>query len=242
MLITEEALKLAVPKCVLKRHISKTIVATARPESILMSIHAQLLAMLLFSLMPIAHAEEIGVVGPTYDIAEPDLLEVIQSRLGRMEKAGELARKQGEYRDRVVGAIEKPKPVPGLKATAAKRTYFVDPTWTLDRDIRGADGAFLFARGLKVNPLDHVSLREKLVFFDGRDRRQVSFARQLLRNQDRAVKPILVAGEPLNLMRDWKRQVFYDQGGTLVRRLGIHQVPAVVTQDGKRLRVDEVLP
>lgn len=62
-----------------------------------MSIHAQLLAMLLFSLMPIAHAEELGVVGPTYDIAEPDLLEVIQSRLGRMEKTGELARKQGEY-------------------------------------------------------------------------------------------------------------------------------------------------
>jgi len=231
-----------VPKCARKRRISKAIVATARPESILMSIHAQLLAMLLFSLMPIAHAEELGVVGPTYDIAEPDLLEVIQSRLGRMEKSGELARKQGEYRDRVVGAIEKPKPVPGLKATAAKRTYFIDPTWTLDRDIRGADGALLFARGLKVNPLDHVSLREKLVFFDGRDRRQVTFVRQLLRNQDRAVKPILVAGEPLNLMRDWKRQVFYDLGGTLVRRLGIHQVPAVVTQDGKRLRVDEVLP
>ena len=242
VLITEDALKLAVPKCARKRRISKAIVATARPESILMSIHAQLLAMLLFSLMPIAHAEELGVVGPTYDIAEADLLEVIQSRLGRMEKSGDLARKQGEYRDRVVGAIEKPKPVPGLKATAAKRTYFIDPTWTLDRDIRGADGALLFARGLKVNPLDHVSLREKLVFFDGRDRRQVSFARQLLRNQDRAVKPILVAGEPLNLMRDWKRQVFYDQGGTLVRRLGIHQVPAVVTQDGKRLRVDEVLP
>lgn len=212
------------------------------PRINLMLIHPHLFAILLFSLSPIAHAEELGVVGPTYDIAEPDLLEVIQSRLGRMEKTGELARKQAEYRDHVVGAIEKPKPVPGLKTTAAKRTYFIDPTWTLDRDIRGADGALLFARGLKVNPLDHTSLREKLIFFDGRDRRQISFAKQLLRNQDRAVKPIMVAGEPLNLMRDWKRQVFYDQGGTLVRRLGIRQVPAVVIQDGKRLRVDEVLP
>ncbi len=207
-----------------------------------MLIHPHLFAILLFSLSPIAHAEELGIVGPAYDIAESDLLEVIQSRLNQMEKSGELARKQGEYRDRVVGAIEKPKPVPGLKATAAKRTYFIDPTWTLDRDIRSADGALLFARGLKVNPLDHTSLREKLVFFDGRDRRQASFAKQLLRNQDRAVKPIMVAGEPLNLMRDWKRQVFYDQGGTLVRRLGIRQVPAVVIQDGKRLRVDEVIP
>ena len=211
------------------------------PRIDLMLIHPHLFAMLLFSLSPIAHAEELGVVGPIYDIAEPDLLEVIKSRLGRMEKTGELARKQAEYRDHVIGAVEKPKPVPGLKATTAKRTYFIDPTWTLDRDIRSADGALLFARGQKVNPLDHTSLREKLVFFDGRDRRQVSFARQMLRNQDRAVKPIMVAGEPLNLMRDWKRQIFYDQGGTLVRRLGIRQVPAVVNQDGKRLRVDEVI-
>ena len=198
--------------------------------------------MLLFSLIPIAHAEELGVVGPTYDIAEPDLLEVIQSRLNWMEKSGDLAKKQGEYRDHVIGAVEKPKPVSGLKATAVKRTFYYDPTMILDHDIRGEDGAILFVRGLKVNPLDHVSLRDKLIFFDGRDRRQVSFAKQTMRKLKGAAKPIMVAGEPLNLMRDWKRRVFYDQGGALVRRLGIRQVPAVVTQDGKRLRVDEVLP
>ena len=67
--------------------ISKTIADTARPESILMSIHAHLFAMLLVSLISIAHADELGVVGPSYDIAEPDLLEVIQSHLNRMEKS-----------------------------------------------------------------------------------------------------------------------------------------------------------
>lgn len=207
-----------------------------------MSIHSHLFAMLLISLLPIAQADEIGIVGPTYDIAEPDLLEVIQSRLYQMEESGELAKKQGEYQGRVVGAIEKPKPAPGLKATATKRTFYYDPTMILDHDIRGDDGSILFARGLKVNPLDHVSLREELIFFDGRDRRQVSFAQRILRNLKGAAKPIMVAGEPLNLMRDWKHRVFYDQGGALVRRLGIRQVPAVVSQDGKRLRVDEVRP
>ncbi len=207
-----------------------------------MSIHAKLFAMLLLSLLPIARADDLGVVGPTYDIAEPDLLEVIQSRLYQMEKSGELAKKQDEYRGRVVGAIEKPKPVSGIKATAVKRTFYHDPTMVLDHDIRGEDGAILFARGLKVNPLDHVSIRDKLIFFDGRDRRQVFFAKQTMRKLKGAAKPIMVAGEPLNLMRDWKRRVFYDQGGALVRRLGIRQVPAVVAQDGKRLRVDEVLP
>ena len=207
-----------------------------------MSIHSHIFASLLISLLPIAHADDLGVVGPTYGIAEPDLLEVIQSSLYQMEKSGELGKKQGEYRDRVIGAVEKPKPVPGIKATTVKRTFYYDPTMVLDHDIRGEDGSILFARGLKVNPLDHVSLRDELIFFDGRDRRQVSFAKQTMRKLKGAAKPIMVAGEPLNLMRDWKRRVFYDQGGALVRRLGIRQVPAVVTQDGKRLRVDEVLP
>lgn len=207
-----------------------------------MSIHSHIFASLLISLLPIAYADDLGVVGPTYDIAEPDLLEVIQSSLYQMEKSGELGKKQGEYRDRVIGAVEKPKPVPGIKATTVKRTFYYDPTMVLDHDIRGEDGSILFARGLKVNPLDHVSLRDELIFFDGRDRRQVSFAKQTMRKLKGAAKPIMVAGEPLNLMRDWKRRVFYDQGGALVRRLGIRQVPAVVTQDGKRLRVDEVLP
>lgn len=207
-----------------------------------MSIHSHLFAMLLISLLPIAQADDLGVVGPTYDITEPDLLEVIQLRLSQMEKSGELAKKQDEYRDRVVGAVEKPKPVPGIKATAVKRTFYYDPTLVLDHDIRGEDGSILFARGLKVNPLDHVSLRDELIFFDGRDRRQVSFTKQMLRKLKGAAKPIMVAGEPLNLIRDWKRRIFYDQGGALVRRLGIRQVPAVVTQDGKRLRVDEVRP
>jgi conjugal transfer pilus assembly protein TraW len=43
-------------------------------------------------------------------------------------------------------------------------------------------------------------------------------------------------------MRAWKQTVYYDQGGSLVRRLGIRQVPAIVSQDGKRLRIDEVRP
>ena len=41
-------------------------------------------------------------------------------------------------------------------------------------------------------------------------------------------------------MREWKREVFYDQGGALSERFHVPQSPAVVTQEGKRLRVDEI--
>jgi len=169
-------------KCVHKWRISESIDVVTDPESILMSIHANILAMLLFGLVHTALAQDLGTVGPTYDIAEKDLLEAIHSKLTGMVETGELSQKQNEYRDRVIGAIEKPKPLAKIETTSTKRTFFVDPTWVLDRDIRGADGSLLFARGLKINPFDHVSLKEKLVFFDGRDRRQVSFAKETLRS------------------------------------------------------------
>ncbi|MGA8148963.1 MAG: hypothetical protein WB870_15530 [Gallionellaceae bacterium] len=58
--------------------------------------------------MLLAESEELHK--QPYDIAEPDLLEAIQSRLNQMEKSGELAKKQYKYRDHVIGAIENPQP------------------------------------------------------------------------------------------------------------------------------------
>jgi conjugal transfer pilus assembly protein TraW len=34
--------------------------------------------------------------------------------------------------------------------------------------------------------------------------------------------------------------VYFDQQGSLIRRFGIRQVPALVSQEGLRLRIDEV--
>ena len=48
-------------------------------------------------------------------------------------------------------------------------------------------------------------------------------------------------GSYLDLMRRWKRPVFFDQQGQLTDKLGIRHVPALVTQDGKRLKIEEIL-
>ena len=62
-----------------------------------MSMPLPLLAWFVVAWMPAAHAGDLGVVGPTYEIAEPDLLEVIESRLKRMQQTGELARTDGGH-------------------------------------------------------------------------------------------------------------------------------------------------
>lgn len=187
-------------------------------------------------------AEDLGVIGPTYEIAERDLIAVIQDRLRLMERTGDLARMQEDYKRRVIEGVEQPKPVLGIKTAETARTFYIDPTFTLDRNIQDEHGRILYPAGTKINPFDYDRMSKVLLFFDGRDKKQVDFAKRFMAESKTPVKPILVAGEPLKLMREWKREVYYDQGGTLSTRFSITQSPAVVAQEGKRIRVDEIRP
>ena len=45
---------------------------------------------------------------------------------------------------------------------------------------------------------------------------------------------------PVELIEAWGTWVYFDQGGYLVERFGIEALPAVVSQDGARLRVEEI--
>ncbi len=187
-----------------------------------------------------ARAMDLGAIGPTYEISEPHLLQMIEQRLREKERSGELGRLEAQARERGIATVKNPPPVTGLRATEAVRTFYFDPSFTLDRNILGPQGELLFAAGTRKNPLEVVSLSRHLLFFDARDPRQVGRARQLIALYQGRVKPILVGGSYLDLMQSWHVPVFYDQQGLLTRRLGITQVPALVSQDGLRLRIDEL--
>jgi len=203
-------------------------------------IAALLLAIAGTTLTHPAQAQHLGVIGPVYPIAEPSLLALIQSRLRELAGSGELERLQRESQARIRKQIEEPAPVAGLTRTATARTFHFDPSIEVPYPISDADGRLIVAPGTRVNPLDVVALSRPLFFFDARDAEQVERARRELADQRGQVKLILTGGSYLDLMRRWKQTVYYDQQGLLTTRLGIRQVPARVTQDGRRLRIDEL--
>lgn len=187
-------------------------------------------------------AEDLGVIGPTYPIQERDLIEVMQSRLKHMEQTGELAELQENYKQKVVAGIERPRPVAGISTSETNKTFYIDPSFILDRDMVDEHGRIMFKAGYKVNPLDYAGLSKILVFFNGDDERQVVFVKRFIESADMPVKLILIAGAPLELMREWQREVFFDQGGVLSKHFRITHSPATVRQEGKRLRIDEIHP
>ena len=110
-------------------------------------------AALGLALLPtLAGAADLGTLGPTYGIAEPHLLNFIEQRLRDKERSGELQRLMQEAQSRGIDAVKRPQPVAGLRATEGPRTFYVDPTFTLDRNVVDAQGRLLFAAGTRKNP------------------------------------------------------------------------------------------
>lgn len=205
-----------------------------------MSAPAHLLALLAAVVVGSAAAADLGVLGPTYPISEPHLLRFIEQRLRDKDRSGELQRLIAQAQQRGTKAVTDPAPVEGLQSTRTARSFHIDPTFTLDSNISDAGGRLLFAAGTRKNPLEVVTLSRDLLFFDGRDKRQVDHARALIGARAGRLKPVLIGGSYLSLMKAWRVPVYYDQQGVLIRRFGIRQVPALVSQDGMRLRIDEL--
>ncbi|MBJ7499651.1 MAG: type-F conjugative transfer system protein TraW [Sphingopyxis sp.] len=185
-----------------------------------------------------SQARDFGVLGQSFPIIEPDFLATIEARLRHLERTGGIAKANAEFARRAEKSIRRPKAVAGIGLATEARSWTFDPAITVERDVRDHKGNLIAARGARVNPLDFVTVRQDLVFVDGDDVDQMDWAAR--RYDDAAAKIILVSGSPIDAMSARKRRYYFDQEGRLTGRFGIRHVPAIVTQDGKAMRVSEV--
>lgn len=201
----------------------------------------RVLALVLASLVCVATptpARDYDQLGTVFPVAEPDLLAVIEARLAAMQASGRIAEMQHRLAERTVASVKRPPPVRGLSRAHERRSWIYDPTITVDRDIGDGRGHLIIARGSRVNPLDTVSLHQSLVFLDGDDAEQVSWA--VASTNPLNAKLILTSGSPFDLMKARQRRFYFDQGGKLVSKFGIAHTPTVVEQDGRVLHVTEM--
>ncbi len=190
-------------------------------------------------------AKDMGSHGVVYPIDEQDPIILIQNKLNTMEKNGELDRHHLEIQKKTRDAIERPKPVEGItklipephRGTTENHVFYYDPTYIVPEDLKDHRGKIFYKKGTKINPLETVSLSQDLLFFDGDDPAQVTFAKE--KRKEGSIKLILVKGAPLTLSEESGVPVYFDQSGFLTQKLGIKHVPALVTQERLRLRIEE---
>jgi conjugal transfer pilus assembly protein TraW len=187
---------------------------------------------------------ELGVYGETFPIEEKNLLEVIRTKLQGLSESGKLEGHHHVILKKAKEQLNRPYPVRGLSKTTTPKSFLHDPSITVPYDLKDHQNQVFHREGTKINPLDTHQMKCPLLFVDGDDSEQVFWAIQQYKAAEGSQKPkiILVQGAPFELTKKLDLPVYFDQSGVLVKKLGISQVPARVSQNDKVLLVEEISP
>ncbi|WP_395971380.1 hypothetical protein WH390_15885 (plasmid) [Candidatus Arsenophonus nilaparvatae] len=117
---------------------------------------------ILMSFSAVSLTTEIGTFGDVWEIAEQNLLTVIE---GQVESAflGNEEKIQQEWRERVTKNAERPEPVQRLTKALKNTTRTFDPSFTVTKDIRDHNGIVFARKGQKVNPFDITPLMKRSI-------------------------------------------------------------------------------
>lgn len=193
-------------------------------------------ALLALCLPVIAMGKDLGTWGDVWPVQEQSFLGFIHDRLQSMQDSGQLAELQQGFQDRVRAHTLRPAPVEGLVTDTEAHESFYDPTFVVGQDIADHRGQVFARKGDRVNPLATLPLGSALYFIDGDDPRQVAWMKAQT-PPTLTYKIILVKGNIKSASDALSARIYFDQQGALTRRLGIHYIPALVTQEGMRLKI-----
>lgn len=165
-----------------------------------------------------------ATIGRTWPIAEPDALAEIEARAARQPTT--LAAQFGPRAN--WSALR----AASLGNARQDRTRFVVPFYTLPDEIRLPDGKLLYPKGFTFNPLDYVSLPQRLVIVHPRN---LGWALDHARLTDFI---LLTGGDALELSERTGRALFILEE-RVKERLGLTVAPVIVSQVGKKLELQE---
>jgi conjugal transfer pilus assembly protein TraW len=208
-----------------------------------------------------AGAKDFGIYGNTYKVVEEPFVQMIENRAKAVDVEKIKEKMQKTAKDRV----ENPNPVIGITPAVKTRTFYHDPTYVLEKDAVLPCGKVLYRAGTSVNPLEEMKLLRRMIFIDAKRPEEVRWLKQSLNEidgkyeqilessaeeidkaiEEASLKPeiinkiILVGGSPLELQKNLDIEIYFDQQGALTSKWNIKHSPAIVEQEGDKLRITE---
>ena len=164
-----------------------------------------------------------STIGRTWPIAEPDAMAEIEARAAKAPSLASRLSPRSSW-----SALQ----AAPLAQARVDRVRSLVPFYTVEEDIRLPDGRLLYPKGFTFNPLDYVSLPQRLVIVHPRD---LGWALKQARFTDFI---LLTAGDALDLSERSGRPLFILEE-RVKERLGLTVAPVIVAQQGKKLVLTE---
>ena len=122
----------------------------------------------------------------------------------------------------------------GVPSATEERVRYVDPSVNVRNPLYDHTGKMIFPAGV-VNPLDHVPLSKSILVL-----REGQVKRALEETDKRGENPILLLTDgDIRSASSLAGQMVYKASPFTLKRFKIEKVPSLVTQEGRKLRIEE---
>lgn len=171
-----------------------------------------------------AFAASVGnTIGQIYDIAEPDALTEIESRVKAVDWNKELNKNRESWQ------AFRGVPLPVAKET---RTRTFIPFYTSLIDVPDAQGRILYPKGYTFNPLQHVHLPQRIVVIaPGQE--------EWLKAHANATDMVLYTHGDVISKQDSIGRPAFILDENLQKRLDVRVTPSIINQEGAHLVINE---
>jgi conjugal transfer pilus assembly protein TraW len=185
-----------------------------------------------------AAAESLGSYGRTYQIKERDAIAVMKEAVAKkLANGGKESMLKGAQ-DRYMTSLNNVATPPGVVRAKTSAIRLIDLTQIVKETIKDERGNIIVAAGTRINPLAIIPLTKKLFFIDAKDERQLRLVKSQATPND---KIILLGGSVFKAGEYLKQRVYMDITG-LYGPMKIRSLPSIVSQEGNKLKVQEVAP
>ncbi|WP_217191085.1 TrbC family F-type conjugative pilus assembly protein [Pseudomonas shirazica] len=182
---------------------------------------------------------DLGTIGPTQEIIEPDLMEVAKQRIAELDTVAMKKRAIARFWDNHKG-----HPLPPVTESA---TRLVDASVIVPDDILDSQGRVVQKAG-RINPLDMMPFDQKLVVIDPTQAWQVALAKREYADNGANLTVTVMATqiptasgwELFNSVQDSLDAPLYLLPPDMAERFQILRAPSVVTADDKNFVVREI--
>lgn len=186
---------------------------------------------------------DFGKYGDTYKILEPDLIEVMKTRLAAIDWD---AKKKN-----AMARFWKKRTFITLPVATRDNTFYVDPTIHVTKDIVAPDGSVIAFSGTEINPFDQFSFNRRIVVFDGTSTKQTKFVQQKLEDWSTERLSIVLISTQTDRDDGWEtlsklekrfNRPVYLLNNDMLNRFRLKAIPAEITSDGDRFVIREFKP
>lgn len=200
--------------------------------SVIKNLRCMLFTLLIFLHSGALYAQNIGVNGATYPIAEPDAYQELMDKV----KKTDWQRIFSKYKQSVSLATSVSL---NLGKARQDRTFYVDPTYTLPYDITDENGKVIYPQGFSFNPLDYISFPYTLVFINANSVTEIAWLKKQKWFTNYNTMIFITQGDVLRAEKLLDRVVFA-ANSQMIQKFHISKTPSIMTVQNRAIVISEI--